>query len=222
MSQVQARCVLNLSNSHAEWTYMRFVLALALSMCLAACSDGDMEKHTGPVPWHMWGDSKVLEVPSSSGAQGQGTSTQIVRINYKRPETWRFVFVAELLGANKPLATGGSLIVTFPTTLGVGRSSVTLPLGTMTFTLGAGAVTPRIKYLTQDQGPPVSDAAAAIENLTTTIVSEDIQVGGQAVFADNTSGESLKVRLSAFFAPNAHIRPEWYLKQFSGNETDGN
>jgi hypothetical protein len=188
------------------------VLAIALSMCLGACEPEGMALP----PWHMWGAAKRIDVVSA-GASGQGTSEQLVRINYGRPETWRFFLAAQTLEGT---AAAGSLIVAFNTTLGVGRSSVTVPLGVFNFVF-AGAMPKTIKFASTSLGPLVDDAQAAVPNLLDTIVAQDIQVQAQVVLVDAVVGHTASVQCTALFAPEGHVRPEWFKEHFPGGEDKG-
>lgn len=194
---------------------MKTLLALALSMCLAACDPDGM----APPPWHMWGNSKVIDV-TSAGASGQGVTQQIARVNYKRPETWRYFFVAETLSGNS--TAGGTVIVVLNASLGVGQAVVQVPLATFKFTVGAGAIVPAIKFSNHFVGPPNDDTAAAVENVMNHFVAQDIQAQVQVVYQSGV-GDTVKVRTTVFFAPEGHVRPEWFANEqkFTGGEAGG-
>jgi hypothetical protein len=191
---------------------MKVLLALALSMCLGACEPESM----AIPPWLMWGNTDKVHAVSA-GASGQGTTQQLVRINYARPETWRFFLAAQLLDSD--VAAGGTLIVAFQTTLGIGRASVTVPLGVFNF-VTAGAFPKEIKFASTSLGPVVDDAQAAIPNLLDTVVAQDIQVQAQVVLAA-PAGKFADVNCTALFAPEGHVRPEWFKGEFPGREHEG-
>jgi hypothetical protein len=170
----------------------------------------------------MWGDTKTVDV-TSVGASGQGETTQIARVNYGRPETWRFFFVAELVSGSS--AAGGSVIVIMRTIVGVGRSSVELPLATFRFTVGAGAIVPAVKFSNHFVGPPNDDTAAAVQNVLDHFVASDIQAQVQVVY-QSANGDKVQVKATVFFAPDGHIRPDWFApgpmeSKFAGGETGG-
>lgn len=196
------------------------VSAIAVASGLAACDPDEMR--TGVPPWHMWGDEKTIDV-TSAGASGQGETQQIARVNYKRPETWRFFFVAELLEGSS--TAGGAVFVIFRTTIGVGRTSTSVPLGTFRFNVGAGAIVPTIKFSNHFVGPPNDDSAAAVQNVIDHFVAQDIQCQVQVVYQSG-AGDKVTLRAAAYFAPEGHIRPEWFApgpleSKFSGSETGG-
>jgi hypothetical protein len=193
------------------------LLAVVLALCLG-CSDAECMGKSGIPPWHMWGDSVVVDI-TSTGASGQGQSLQVVRINYGRPETWRFFLAAETLEGNAN--AGGSLIVAFRTILGVGRSSVEVPLGVFNF-VWPGAFPKTIKFASSSLAPVVDDTQPTVPNVLQTIVAEDIQVQAQVVLVA-AANLTAKVKCTAFFAPEGHVRPEWFEKdpRFPGGENDG-
>ncbi len=83
---------------------------------------------SGIPPWHMWGNTQVIEVNDTFGVNTPATAGQMLRISYLRPETWHWVFFARLLEA-RDTAAGESIIcaVSFNLTVGIGRSQITIP-----------------------------------------------------------------------------------------------
>lgn len=97
---------------------------------------------SGIPPWHMWGNTQVIEVNDTFAVNTPATAGQMLRISYLRPETWRWVFFARLLEAREA-AAGESLVVSvgFNLTMGVGRSQITIPnFEQYTWAWGAAAV----------------------------------------------------------------------------------
>lgn len=185
-------------------------------------TDFPVQGVTPTTPWHMWGSSVILD-----GTRGTGityVSNQVARINYKRPENWRFWFGARLVGGDPaagPLPT--AVIVVFNLILGVGRSAfdtrqAVLTSGNFTqFTwlvpVGSipGSTQYNVKYRTTVTTPPTDD-----NNLITSVtevdhfVAEDIQCEASMAIAVGAPGDRVVAEATAFFAPNVHVRPDWF------------
>jgi len=179
-----------------------------------------------PPPWHLWGNTQTLNVISPGGvASTQIVTMQMNRIAYKRPETWRWMFGARIVGGNFPNAS--QLTVAFDVTMGVGRSQLTARLGRFVFSpIPAPTTFAASKFSNNVNGPLQDDTVATAPNVVNTFVAQDIQVAALAQFFDATAGENVQVELTALFAPETHIRPEWFSKgeltqQFAGGETGG-
>lgn len=166
------------------------------------------------MPWHMWGNSTL--VTTNLGAQTQGNpSVQLARINYGRPETWRFFY-----GIRFPTGTpGGHYTIRFKMMLGVGRSIFTM--GTpgdnlMVFaleTFGPGAIAPNNGiWRTGVQALDITGNPLAAPIVQEYIVAQDIQVWGE--YASDTNG--VPIELTFFLAPNVHIRPDWFAGELHG------
>jgi len=195
---------------------MRTTVFAAIALCVGCGETGEMSKAT-IAPWHMWGTQEIVDV-TSAGASGRGQTLQLVKINYGRPETWRFFLYAQTLDGDAN--AGGSLIVSFPTTIGLGRSQVTAPLGVFNFVWPA-AFPKTVKFASASLGPLVDDAQPTIPNLVETVVAEDIQVQAQVVLVA-PAGKVAKVQVGAFFAPEGHVRPEWFKGgDYPGGENKG-
>lgn len=173
----------------------------------------------GITPWHMWGQSKPLVVTSGGVVTTPSTSGQIARVNYKRPDSWKFLLAAELLtgiGPGGSPISPGNLKVSFAVTLGVGLSQITLdPFGTPLVFQWVG-FSAGLKWFTTARGPVLDDQAVTPEQeLTNTVVAESIQVSTTAILQTPTNGDQVTVNVHAYFAPVTHIRPDWYANQFS-------
>jgi hypothetical protein len=83
----------------------------------------------GLTPWHLWGNTQTVEtlVQDSGAAVRTTTPGQLVRIAYKRPETWHWLFVAKLLeGPPGTVTEFVQVEVQFDLIVGVGRAAALL------------------------------------------------------------------------------------------------
>ena len=83
----------------------------------------------GMPPWHLWGNSQriVAPVQDSSLAARTNSPGQLVKISYKRPETWHWIFAAKLLsGPDGTVTEQLQVEVAFDLTIGIGRSNIIL------------------------------------------------------------------------------------------------
>lgn len=179
----------------------------------------------------------------------------LARIAYKRPESWRFIFSAELLIAPGFVLPGDTYVqVNHNVTTGIGRTIFSSAgLRNINYdTLGpedafvkfqwarAGASSFQYglrKWTTKALSPPLLENLPPLVNPPTTetevIVGQDIfvETSVAAVMAGGFIPE-IKVKVGAFFAPQTHIRPDWYRNvpgkqsdaegvQFQGNEFAG-
>jgi hypothetical protein len=191
---------------------------------------GSDSRISGSVPWRMWGETQNVEVASSGGLVTR-EEKQILRINYARPESWCFVLGAEMLETTGQSAVGTFVTVSYKISLGVGRSVITIPdwhvftwdynaatISTLNGTvLWTNSVVNRIRAEGNGTDPPQFDD----EQWLDTIVAQDIQLA--AIVAVDSAGEPTraKVAVHAYFAPKTHIRPEWFIREFPGNEHKG-
>lgn len=194
------------------------------------------EQRSGIVPWHMWGETKTVAVRSSGGLV-TFEGAQFARINYSRPDTWSFVLSAKIVDQGGQLQAGTVLSVHYDLTIGVGRSSITIPdfhtfnfdYGNIAKTLLIGQVlwTNTVANRVSSQGVvgPAPDNVQSVNYASTswidTFVSQDIQV--QVRVGLDSAGEATNavVDCSAYFSPRVHVRPEWHIKRFPGNEQGG-
>jgi hypothetical protein len=182
-----------------------------------------------PPPWLMWGKDQTMQMirPAGAGTYQQDTG-QLARINYGRPETWRF-----LLGFDIPDVdlVGGPLVVqvAFNLTIGVGRGSTRLRnFGFFQF---ANPLPPiQIQYATKVFTPRQVFSDANTVSECDEFVAQDIQCDATVVASGITAGTQLTINVFSYFAPNSHIRPEWFHKppptmmpteQFRGAEDKG-
>lgn len=206
-------------------------------------------------PWHMWGSTQVAQITANGANRLQSVAVQCANIQYKRPETWRFFFGARISHGSAPAVAPCDLGVLFSVTPGVGRSSfmtpdnlniIQVPIVDFRFLVPAGT-TPGfqnngIKYTTQGLGPPVDDAFPASGRLIETLVAESLVCSAVAMMFNPLQlapGTVVTFEMTAYFAPNAHVRPDWFQPldtrgphrdpvaqhardlRFRGNETGG-
>jgi hypothetical protein len=180
----------------------------------------------------MWGSSQILTL-----SQGVFQSRQLVKINYKRPETWSFFFGAKILTATAPGPTL-TLEVAFEVIAGVGRTLFnTTPPGGGLATSGRGFAfflftlpIPFVqtqgtsKYTTVGRGPAQDDTLPLVVPSIEWIPAQDIQVmaGARSTPSVNVTAT---IEVTSFFAPRSHVRPDWFgeepVAQFLGGERNG-
>lgn len=176
----------------------------------------------GPPPWHLWGDSKTITVPSSIVVL-QTQTAQLAKVSYGRPETFDFFFGAKIIGVNST-ATMGTVQVWFDVTVGVGRSHFEMP-GFEYFAFDwtvLPAPLNKPKYSTEVFGPIRDEGTTGIDNRIGEITAQDIQVTARIMYSSfGVPNSTANVEVTAFFAPRAHVRPEWFRGEFSGGEDNG-
>lgn len=172
-------------------------------------------------PWKMWGQKRTV-----IGFGGQfNPPDQLARVTYKRPESWRFFLAAQIV-AGPVQAAPSTLTVYFDLAFGVGLTQFSTPPQSNTSNfhyfrwqipaLQEPSAQPA-KWTTQARGPLWDDALPE-SSLTDVVVAQDIQA--YASVAPSAAGE-YQVACTAFFAPNVHVRPDWFSLQFSGAEKGG-
>ncbi len=169
----------------------------------------------GPAPWHLWGSSQIVKA-----IDGTAQSVQLVKVNYNRPESWRFMYSVAVPGGTPLLSV---IIVTFQFIAGIGRDAIRLPenLSAVYFaqeTIPAGlapnAAVVRTRALPNDWA-----GAADVNHPIEVIPAQDLQV--YAIITANTAAVGTSVQVSAQVAPNVHVRPDWHVQQFHGAELRG-
>lgn len=206
----------------------------------------------GTAPWHMWGNTQRVRVPiETTGAPRQGVTNQLVKISYKRPETWHWLFSAKLISG--PANTAGfftRIFVHWELSTGIGRSVVPMNFGFGlpfaqpafdTFTFQWGPVNPAFPanaqiWASQATSPGKSfqgDGPATTGAGVNQIVAQDLQLQAQLVgltVPANVAavGQVAVIEVSALFAPKTHVRPDWFMSPggppelaFPGAETQG-
>jgi hypothetical protein len=204
----------------------------------------------GMSPWHMWGNTQTLVVPVRGSGQNPPNETQLVKIAYKRPETWHWLLSARLISG--PENTPGfftRILVYFDLIVGIGRSvqrlqNVQNVSGSHSFdffNFQWGPVNPSFPeqahiWATQtnaplkdfqgdtpslDPGTPIAEIVAENIQLQARVLAQTIDLNVAAL------GGLCTIEVSAAFAPKTHIRPDWLQldappeAQFAGEELAG-
>lgn len=173
-------------------------------------------------PWHMWGTCETFSLTNASPGLLLQQKIQLAQVHYGRPETWRFFFAARLLGG--VTTTPASVFCNFNLTMGLGRSTVEVPaFEQFVFSPGIGPITAAQKYSSSVNGPNRDDRAVAPfpQNEISTLVAQDLQIQGEVLYQSGLVGNVVQLELHAYFAPESHIRPEWFTRHFPGGEDQG-
>lgn len=194
----------------------------------------------GLPPWHMWGTTEQFSFVPPGFPPPQ--TVQLARINYKRPETWSFVFAGRLTGGSTN--TSGSdyhVVMLFDLIYGVGRSSdntqqpqVGNPLDRHAFAKlvwtvpngqTPGQINGSVKYTTVVRSPLLDDTDSESFERIEWLAAQDINV--QVNISTDAEFQTIRGEASAYFAPRSHIRPDWLRGdvppelQFPGEEVEG-
>lgn len=180
-------------------------------------------------PSKMWGQARILRA-GTSNASGQET---ISNIQYGRPESWRFLLAARVLGG--PLQTDvTSIAVRWDVATGIGTTRFftaenVLGGGAQDFALFnfsvAAGQQPRslpTKWATSTTSPLLRDGepdTVLNRSVCEVIVGESIVVSARVLItcADPTPDPSeYTVECVSLWAPNVHIRPDWFAGKFLG------
>jgi len=196
-------------------------------------------------PWQMWGQTVSVSPvfrPASMLSEQVQISTQIAKVNYKRPETWSFFFGGKIIGGTVSPIDPVVVRVQFHLILGVGRSSFRTAQGPyaihdvgfalFSWIVPAGSqpgssTTNNTKYTTQVQTPELEDGALVpVRHLISQFPAEDIQIYADVGIIAGDVGTRIDLELTGYLAPANHVRPEWFdyeegRQQFRGNETGG-
>lgn len=200
----------------------RFGLA-AVALLAAACAEPESESDMpGVPPWHMWGNSLTVEVPWSVAILNVVTS-QILRVNYKRPESFNFHFAATLASIPEPV-NPGQIRVSWDLIIGLGRSHTQIAAFEQYIFTFPGPVNPtgQMKYSTQVVTPPRIDGTATSASIIDHLIAEDITLNARIDFGGlGPYVVPAQVKLDAFIAPINHVRPDWFVDDFTGEELGG-
>jgi len=202
-----------------------------------------VERSPSISPWHMWGTHANVVIPST--AIGVQTITQqLGRIEYKRPETWSFFLGGQIISGS---TTAAVVVVSARLNLlfGVGRSVMdTTTQGTAGIVQEAfgffrwrvpvsgltmpASVDHANKYTTSVRTAPLVENDDATREKIDWIPAQDIQVQASVEMITADPAAFCTVRLTAFFAPRTHVRPDWWrharmgeAEKFLGGETEG-
>lgn len=181
-----------------------------------------MSKAQNP-PWLMWGQSQGVQLAVTDVATVAAGNVllgqQGASVDYGRPDSWRFYIAAALLGGN--ISGPRTIRVSYDLTIGVGRGQSTIA-NFVVFQFRQVAPGPLIaaqKWTSVSSPPPVLDDLAPL------IVQPPIEVlTAQSLFITSkiqvpivNLGDVFNFQLDTFFAPNTHVRPEWYGKGALGS-----
>ena len=170
-------------------------------------------------PWHLWGNEKNLDLTATATVQPpQPSSTQILRVKYKRPESWHFIFTAEVIDSSVA-AGGGGINVSWQLTIGIGLNTIVIPKFVEQGFPITGAPSDRIQIWTAAAKMPPQFGGDTSDRRVDTFVAQDIQL--QAVITFSASSlTNVKLKLAAQVAPVVHVRPDWFKGHFP-SELDG-
>jgi hypothetical protein len=194
-------------------------------------------------PWHMWGTTQrmTLSAPNPTIT----VSSQLARVNYRRPEHWRFFFGARLIGGDTvPAGNTVTYQISIDIIIGVGRSQFDTqekaavfkfyPFTSFRWDVPGGQFPDGYKkWATSALSPPVdapSDTTYPTRLPVDHFVAQDIQC--QAVLQQTSGPQNAVIaEVTAYFSPNVHVRPDWFVEQddpqaqraaqFTGTETGG-
>ena len=194
-------------------------------------------------PWHRWGNTQQIVVPADLFTNPNQHEQQITlcRVEYARPETWRWLLSARLVRApSTAIGQNANFGVWFELFAGVGRANIRIPFW-VTLPGGSwngGAAPPLnlVQWTTKAQhslttfssdssGPP--PLTWTTTDLPDILVADHITIVAHAVFnTDLVAPPPIIVEVSGALAPNSHVRPDWYMdtneqEQFPGGETGG-
>lgn len=203
--------------------------AAALACCALGCggrTDEDEPLANNLPPWHMWGNGQTVVVNHAVAILITQTS-QLARISYGRPESWRFFLAARILDSstdNAGVPDSGQLQIAWKLVIGLGRAQHTIDnfaLFNFTWVAPTNPVGLQ-KYTSQVDTPLLSDIVATSAQTIDTIVAQDIQLSADLDFTGGAVPvKTLTVELDCFFSPITHVRPEWYRCEFRGSEDHG-
>ncbi len=177
-----------------------------------------MSRQLNP-PWLMWGDSKQVEHTQVANAEGAvlPPTGQIIRIDYGRPETWRFLLFAQLLD----VAVTSEIIevdVYFDMVPGLGRVQNILR-DFEHFNFPSPIANYQQIWSTSVVGPLRNAADDPMLNKVELLTFQSLSVNARVELNGGVNaGDRLVVEVSAYFSPNVHLRPEWQSGMFPGSE----
>jgi hypothetical protein len=188
----------------------RTVFKASAALAALACSGEPM--HGGQAPWSMWGSTKQILCTSTGASASLGQSNQIAFVDYHRPETWNFLLAVHV----DDVAVAPAVVtrIEFELTTGVGRSQITIPRFGL-FQIAVVDLVAGNQFQITSTELPSERASRVSPNVIERIVGQQISLQARCFFEGGATGPSVALSVSGFFAPQPHIRPDWYNKQFS-------
>lgn len=176
------------------------------------------------MPWLTWGNL-FTTAPLVLGQTSQPGGSQLVNVQYKRPENWRWFLFAMVTNATGVVA-GDIVNIFWQFTFGVGRGSITIPNFEFFHITSSAFGTP---FMSASINAPARDntlVAPFPQNIIDHLPAQDFYIQPSIVFTAGNAGDTVTVQVAAFATPDTHIRPDWYLpgpesEQFAGQEVHG-
>lgn len=179
-------------------------------------------------PWHLWGGAQDVEVSIGFGATDVpiNQTVQLAKASYGRPDTWHWVFFAQLISGPAAGALENGLIeIDLDLTIGLGRTQVQIPVFEhFEWRWNNAALPTQTLYSTESLGPNrIFGGPVARDNVISEIVAQEIQLQARARNGSDYTSR-VNIRVGGFFAPVSHVRPDWFLldkelnEQFPGGE----
>jgi hypothetical protein len=190
----------------------------------------------------MWGTTEQFSLAIGAGGTVQVIGHQLARVSYRRADNWRFFFGGRLLGGTAGVGAATDVYALFDVQVGVGRGIYDTrspgnapPLNfrafcTMHWQVPAGTIpgaqADNLKYTTSVLATPLDDAAPTVRQTIDLLVADNIQCSARMFIDLAPSPVTVVAELAAFFAPNVHVRPDWFAdvpdaQAFLGGETKG-
>jgi hypothetical protein len=176
----------------------------------------------------MWGGLANVQASTLTPAFGYSTTQQLCRVEYHRPESWRFMFFARLLASENH--SPAIFQVDFNIIPGVGRGSLNFkPFERYRFKLPIGSLDPTVNYekwSTSVIGPVRDETLpdppdVPQPNVVDSFVAQDVQVSFTATVILTVPGDTLQAEVGCLLAPWHHARPDWQMRNFAGEELGG-
>jgi hypothetical protein len=165
-------------------------------------------------PWLMWGGDATITLNGVPLVSSISESQQLVRTSYNRPDTFTFLFGAQIGQSASPIPV--AVRVEFDVLIGLGRTSVTIPsFAVVEFSASEASTPGTFKWVQEVEAPP-NTAGRVSPNLVSKIPAQVLNVS--AVVASTGSinaGNTLDVTPFAFVSPFTHVRPDWYQEHFA-------
>lgn len=158
----------------------------------------------------MWGSTQLLNCTSTGATASLGASTQIAFVDYKRPETWNFLLA---VGVENVIA--GPAVITrveFALTTGVGRTQITIPRFGL-FQIAVADLVAGNQFAITSTELPAERAGRVSPNLVEHVVGQQLSLNARCFFEGGATGPQVQLSVSGYFAPQTHIRPDWYSEQ---------